>query len=127
MTPKIPDVLYDTAAQLIRWADPMANPVDRGAALGLSSALLGMAAGAFDAMADTLAWENAAFRGLLGRTDTDANLRISTLQTANADLRAAVIALQADLEGQGDTARLDAIWAVLLEGTERRKMAGSPV
>ena len=138
MTPAVPAVLAEIAGLALRNAMPDVHPADRASSLGLSAALLGMAAEVWDGTAARLVEENRAVRALLARASDvgldftelvagdDADLRISSLQAANDSLRAALIVLQTAAEGQN--AALDAdIWTELVASTERRKMAASPV
>lgn len=148
MTPKIPDVLADLAGLVARNAAPEADPADRASALGLSSMLLGIAAQEWDRAAARLVGENRAIRVLLGEAPEalgegalsdrlrglsnghDEDLRISSLEAANATLRAALIDLHAAVEAaEGEPARRieAAIWAELRASTERRLIAGAPV
>ena len=63
-------------------------------------------------------------------TSPDADLKISTLEAANAELKVGLIALHAEVERRTDPAAraLEAkIWSELAAGAERRKLAGSPV
>ena len=141
MKPDIPAVLTELAGLVARKAAPDVHPADRAGALGLSAALLGLAAQAWDGAAQNLVTENRAIRVILAgggafapdvlalATGSDVDLRISALSVENARLRAALIALQIAVEG-GDSAEakaLDAaIWAELVASTERRLVAGSP-
>lgn len=139
MTPAVPAVLAEIAGLAVRNAMPDVHPADRASSLGLSAALLGMAAEVWDGMAARLAEENRAIRVLLARgaeagldfaalvAGADDDLRISALQGANDALRKALTDLHAAAEAKG-LAALDAdIWAELVASTERRKMAASPV
>ncbi|WP_309643625.1 hypothetical protein [Phenylobacterium sp.] len=125
MKPDVPAVLIETAGLLARNADPSLPPAERASALGLSAALLGFAAQAWDGAAHNLVQENRAIRSLLGEAGSDDDLRLSALSVENARLRAALIALQAQVEGK-DPAKEAAIWAELVASTERRLVAGSP-
>ena len=135
MTPTVPEVLAEIAGIAIRNADPAVHPADRASALGLSAALLGMAAEVWDGMADRLHAENRALRALLARDPAfaelaagqDESLKISALKAANDRLRAALIDLQAAAEARSDTALCEDIWRELLASTERRKLMASPV
>lgn len=135
MTPTVPEVLAEIAAIAIRNADPSVHPADRASALGLSAALLGMAAEVWDGMADRLHAENRAIRGLLARdpafadlaAGADESLKISALKAANDSLRRALIDLHAAAEARGDAALSEEIWGELVLSTERRKMMASPV
>ena len=138
MTPTVPAVLAEIAGLALRNAMPDVHPADRASSLGLSAALLGMAAEVWDGTAARLVEENRAVRGLLARASDvgldfaelaagdDADLRISSLQAANDSLRAALIVLQTAAEGQNAALEAD-IWSELVASTERRKMAASPV
>ncbi len=138
MTPAVPAVLAEIAGLALRNAMPDVHPADRASSLGLSAALLGMAAEVWDGTAARLVEENRAVRALLARAGEvgldfaelavgdDADLRISSLQAANDALRAALIALQTAAEAKSPTLDAD-IWAELVASTERRKMAASPV
>lgn len=141
MKPDVPAVLAELAGLVARNAAPDVHPADRAGALGLSAALLGLAAQAWDGAAQNLVTENRAIRTLLARggdlvpeaaglaAGSDEDLRISALSAGNARLRAALIALQIAVEGREDdeAAALNAaIWAELVASTERRLVAGSP-
>ena len=138
MTPAVPAVLAEIAGLALRNAMPDVHPADRASSLGLSAALLGMAAEVWDGTAARLVEENRAVRALLARAGEvgldftelaagdDADLRISSLQAANDALRAALIALQTAAEAKSPALDAD-IWTELVASTERRKMAASPV
>lgn len=127
MNPSVPPVLAELAALMVRNAAPDVAPAERASDLGLTSALLGLAAEVWDRQAAILVEENRALRALLDETGEDANLRISALQAENNRLRAALIAAQAAAEAAGDKVREDAIWAELVASTERRKLSTAPV
>jgi len=141
MKPDVPAVLMELAGLVARNAGPDIHPADRAGALGLSAALLGFAAQAWDGAAQNLVVENRAIRALLARGDAfapgasalasgaDEDLRVSALSRENARLRAALIALQVAVEGRAEpqAQALDAaIWAELVASTERRLVAASP-
>ena len=141
MKPDVPAVLMELAGLVARNAAPDVPPADRAGALGLSAALLSLAAQAWDGAAQALVTENRAIRALLARgaafapeaaafaDGADEDLRISALSADNARLRAALIALQVCVEGRSDpeAAALDAaIWAELVASTDRRMVVGSP-
>ena len=139
MTPTVPAVLAEIAGLAVRNAMPDVHPADRASSLGLSAALLGMAAEVWDGMAARLVEENRAIRTLLSRGPVvgldffdlasahDDDLRVSALKAANDKLRAALIELHAAAESKGSVELEAAIWAELLDSTERRKLAASPV
>jgi hypothetical protein len=139
MTPSVPAVLVELAGLAVRNAAPDVPPAERAGALGLSAALLGMAAEVWDGMAARLVEENKAIRLLLAHgpkagldfselvIGLDDDLRIAALQGTNDRLRAALIVLQVAAETRDDTVLQEAIWAELLASTERRKTAASPV
>lgn len=139
MIPSVPAVLAEIAGIAIRNTMPDVHPADRASSLGLSAALLGMAAEVWDGMAARLVAENRAIRPLLARAGevgldfaalaagADDDLRISALKAANDGLRAALIDLQAAAEAKGAGDLDAAIWAELIASTERRKLASSPV
>ncbi|CAN7542752.1 hypothetical protein LJR164_003837 [Phenylobacterium sp. LjRoot164] len=139
MNPPVPAVLAELAGLSVRNAMPDVHPADRASALGLSAALLGVAAEVWDGMAARLVAENRAIRPLLARAGEvgldfaalangdDADLRLSALKAGNDALRAALIELQAAAEAKGVLDLDAAIWAELLASTERRKLASSPV
>jgi len=114
--------------------------------------LLAMAAEQADGAVAMLVDENAAVRALfaeaadriddavlaerlrLAAAERDASLRLSVLAAANRGLRTLLIALHAHVErqladGQNDEARaLDArIWAELVAGNARRRLASAPL
>ena len=126
MKPDVPAVLVEMAGLVARNAMPDIPPAERAGALGLTAALLGFAAQAWDGAAHNLVQENRALRKLLDLEGADEDLRISALSAENARLRAALIAKHAEVEGK-DPAMEAAIWAELVASTERRMVAGSPV
>lgn len=125
MKPEVPAVLAEMAGLLVRNADPGVHPADRASALGLTAALLGFAAQAWDGAAHNLVQENRAIRDLLGLPGVDEDLRLSALSAENARLRQALIDSHAEAEGK-DPALEAAIWAELVASTERRMVMGSP-
>ena len=140
MKPDIPAVLAELAGLVARNAAPDLDPAERAGALGLSAALLGMAAEAWDGAAQRLVEENRALRALLSdagdRAGADAalagaeddDLRISVLSAANARLRAGLIALQAAVEAEDSPearALESRIWGELRLSTERRHMSSA--
>lgn len=127
MNPPVPAVLAELAGLMIRNAAPGVAPAERASDLGLSAALLGLAAEVWDRQAAILVDENRAVRALLGEAGDDADLRLSALQAENNRLRAALIDAHAAAEAVGDSERGDAIWAELAASTERRKLSTAPV
>lgn len=137
MKPEVPAVLGEMAQLLVRNADPSVHPADRASALGMTAMLLGFAAEAWDGAAHHLVQENRAVHALLVQgaafavspaPPVEDDLRLSALGAENARLRAALIVLQAAVEGRAEAAALnEAIWAELRASTERRKTASSVV
>ena len=127
MNPPVPAVLAELAGLMIRSATPGVAEAERASDLGLSAALLGVAAEMWDRQAHILVEENRAIRALLGEAGEDADLHLSILQAENARLRAALIDAHAAAEGAGDAPRQAAIWAELAAATERRKLSTAPV
>ncbi|WP_312160608.1 hypothetical protein [Phenylobacterium sp.] len=139
MNPTVPAVLAELAGLCMRNAMPDVHPADRASSLGLSAALLGVAAEVWDGMAARLVAENRAIRPLLARagetgldfaalaTGADEDLRLSSLKAANDALRAALVELHAAAEAKGAAGLEAAVWAELVASTERRKLASSPV
>ena len=125
MTPDVPSVLGELAQLLLRNAAPGVPDAERASALGLSSALLAIAAEVWDGAAETLVQENRALARLLDDAACEADLRLSILRAENARLRNLMIAAQVDAETIGDAARQTAIWAELSASTERRKLSVS--
>lgn len=140
MKPDIPAVLAELAGLVARNAAPDVDPAERAGALGLTAALLGMAAEAWEGAAHRLVEENQAIRGLLadageraGRNaalavSRDDDLGISVLSDANARLRAALIELHAAVETDEtpEARSLEArIWEELRRSTERRQMSSA--
>jgi hypothetical protein len=126
MKPDVPAVLVEMAGLVARNAMPDVPPAERAGALGLTAALMGLAAEAWDGAAHNLVQENRAIRALLGLQGADEDLRISALSAENARLRAALIARHVEVEGKDPQAEA-AIWAELVASTERRRTAGAPV
>ncbi|HMO42076.1 MAG TPA: hypothetical protein PKB04_01850 [Phenylobacterium sp.] len=147
MKPIAPQVLADLAGLSLRNAAPDVAPAARAGQLGLSALLLGLAAEMWDGAADLLVRENAELRALLadgavvsqdsargrwlselasGREDS---LKISDLETANAELKVALIALHAEVEMRADPQARSMetrVWETLARSTERRRLSGSP-
>lgn len=148
LVPKVPEVLAEMAALLVRNADPTVPAADRANALGLGAAVLGLAAEVVDGAAHQLVLDNRATRAVLGKgaqvfdgaplgarlaelaRGTDEDFRISALQAANDTLRRALIELHVAVEqAEGPQARAleTAIWEELVACSDRRKLMGSPV
>ncbi|MDB5443608.1 MAG: hypothetical protein JWP86_434 [Phenylobacterium sp.] len=127
MTPEVPAVLMQLALIAARNAAPDVAEGERASDLGLTTALLGVAAEVWDGAAQNLVEENRALRALLGETGADEDVRVSVLKATNDGLRARLIAAHIAAEQGGDTARQDAIWAELVASTERRKLSTSLV
>lgn len=127
MNPPVPPVLAELAALMIRNAAPGVAPAERASDLGLSAAILGVAAEMWDRQAHVLVEENRAIRALLGEVDEDTDLHLSVLKAENDRLRGALIEAHAAAEDAADTVRQDAIWAELVASTERRKLSTAPV
>jgi hypothetical protein len=127
MNPKAPSVLAELAGLLVRSAMPGVAEAERASDLGLSAALLGVAAEIWDRQAHILVEENRAVRALLGEVGADGDLHISALQAENDRLRAALIEAHAAAEASDDAERQAAIWAELVAATERRRLSTAPV
>lgn len=127
MIPSVPSVLMELASVLVRCADPAAPAADRASDLGLSAALLMMAAERWDGEAHRLAEENRALRALLDEAGEDRDLRLSALKAENDRLRHALIQAHAAAEAAGETERVEAIWAEIVAGAERRRLSMAPV
>ena len=133
MNPTVPAVLAELAGLVMRNAMPDVAASDRANALGLTAALLGMAAEAFDGAAAMLVTENRAFRALLVKgaanlspgldLGDEEDLRVSALQAINGRLRQGLIDLHIAVEG-ADPDLEAAIWAELVASTGRRRTAG---
>jgi hypothetical protein len=138
--PDIPAVLAEIAGLAVRNAAPDVDPAERAGALGLSAALLSMAAEAWDGAAQRLVEENRAVRTLLAdagecagenaslASGADDDLRIAALSADNARLRAALIALHEAVEGDEAPEARDLesrIWKELRLSTERRRLSGA--
>jgi len=127
MNPKVPPVLAELAGLLVRSAMPGVAEAERASDLGLSAALLGVAAEIWDRQAHVMVEENRALRTLLSEVGADVDFHLSALQAENDRLRAALIEAHAAAEAAGDTAREAAIWAELVASTERRRLSTAPV
>lgn len=148
MTPAVSQVLADLAGRVARNAASNIPAADRAGELGLSALLLGLAAEMWDGAAEILAQENADLRALLAAgakvwgEDTrrrwldalsqgrDESLRLSALQSANGELKVALIALHAELERRDDPearALESQVWRALVAASDRRRLSGSPV
>jgi hypothetical protein len=127
MIPVVPEVLAELAQLLLRNAAPGVAEGERASHLGLTAALLNVAAEVWDNAAANLVEENRALRTLLDDTGDDADLRLSALKADNDRLRGRLIDAHTAAEAAGDVARQEAIWAELRASTERRKLSASLV
>lgn len=145
MKPEVDQILNTSAMQLI---GTLAPQLPQGYAQG-SVSLLGfmmmLSAQEYDRAADIRAAENADFRALFAEiadsvNDTalrarlkvaanakDASLKISSLDTANHELRRLLIEAQSHIEARGSREAEKKIWNVLRAAADRRvlKMPGS--
>jgi len=126
MTPTVPSVLVETAALLMRNAEPGVPEAERAPALRMSAMILITAAEQWDAAADHLVAENRAIAALLGDDADESSFRVSALKSENDRLRTLLIAAHVAAEAAGDVARQAAIWAELAAGTDRRNLANCP-
>jgi len=127
MTPSVPAVLAELGQLCVRYADPTAPAAERAADLGLTAALLGIAAEVWDGAAANLVDENRALRRLLGLQGEDADLRLSALKAENDRLRALTIEAHTAAEAAQDAARQAEIWSELRLSTERRRLSSALV
>lgn len=127
MTPAVPAVLAQLAAQLIANAAPEVPAGERASQLGLTAALMGILAEVWDRQAHILIEENTVLRSLLALPGADADFHLSALQAENNRLRGALIVAHEAAEAAADTAREAAIWAELARSTERRRIQSAPV
>lgn len=127
MTPDVPSVLAELAQLLMRNAAPGVPEAERASTLGLSAALLGVAAEIWDGAAHNLVQENRALAALLDDAAAEDDLRLSALRAENVRMRKRLIAAQITAEEAGDATRQAAIWDELRTSTERRKLSISLV
>ena len=127
MNPRVPAVLAELAALMMRNTQPGVPEPERISDLSLSALLLGIAAEVWDGAAARLVDENRALRVLLGEPGEDADLRLSSLKAENDRLRAALIEAHIAAEESGDADRQAAIWTELIRSTERRRLSTAPV
>jgi hypothetical protein len=146
MKPDIDDVLIQTTQVMLQSYAPQATNSYLTSQIAMSAMLLSSAVEEWDRAAQRRVEENRAIRGLFRQAaglgldpglaarlaalaeGDDADLRISALEAANMVLRAALIDLQAAVEGRADAgaaALNDAIWSELAASTERRRFAGA--
>jgi hypothetical protein len=101
---------------------------------GMMAEMFDMVAQEWDRAAARLVAENAALRAVLARggvTDVpadDGDLRISALEAANETLRLRLIDLHIAVEQRNDHAAKsleEAIWALLRDGVENRRIASA--
>jgi hypothetical protein len=125
MNPPVPSVLAEIAGLLMQEALTAATP-NQAQDLGLSAALLGIAAETFDGHVHRLVEENRAVRAVLGETGEDADFHVSALTAENHRLRERLIARHAEAEAADDAKLCDAIWAELVAGADRRRISSAP-
>jgi len=126
MTPSVPSVLAETAALLMKNAEPGVAEAERGPALRMSAMILATAAERWDGAADDLVAENRAIAALLADDADESSFRVSALKAENDRLRSLLIAAHIAAEAAGDDARQAAIWAELVAGGGRRNLANCP-
>jgi hypothetical protein len=138
MKPEADDILGTAADQLMGQIAPNLGAAYLQGALAVQALLMKFAAREYERGADIRAAENADMRALFaelapkaGDTDLraqleaaaathDSSLTISALNTANADLRRLLIALQTHVENAGDRDAQHRVWDVLKAASARR-------
>ena len=146
MKPDIDAVIAQTAQVMLQSYAPQATNTYLTSQIAMSAIGLTIAVEEADRAASRRVEENRAIRDLFRRADglgletglaerlatlvagDDADLRVSALEAGNVALRAALIDLQAVVEGRTDLPSVtlnDAIWAELSRSTERRRFAGA--
>ena len=146
MKPDIQAVLAQTVQVMLQDFAPGAATPYLASQIGMTAFVLSMAVEDFDRAASRRVEENRSIRALLTRSadlglepglaarlaalaaGQDDDLQISSLDAANAALRAALIDLQSTVEARAEPAAAalhDAIWAELADSTERRRFAGA--
>ena len=146
MKPDIDAVIAQTAQVMLQVYAPQAANTYLTSQIAMSAIGLSIAVEEADRAASRRVEENRSIRGLFARAEglgleaalagrlavlaegDDADLRISALESGNMALRAALIDLQAAVEGRTEAAALalnDAIWGELSQSTERRRFAGA--
>jgi hypothetical protein len=138
MRPEVSELLRTTAMQVPGLAAQTAYA--QGSA-GLITGLLMISAMEYDQAAETRVRDNAEMRALFaelapGVSDSalrtrveaaaktsDASIRISALNAANAELRKVLIALQTHCEEAGDKTAQRCIWNVLKASADRRMLS----
>jgi len=147
MKPDPQAVLGYLTQSLLTEVAPKAQPPYLAGTIGMIGTALAVLTEEWDRAASRFVEENRAIRALFRRAETlsldaalaselralaggdDEDLRISALDAGNGVLRRALIRLQTAIETRDDAASKalnDAIWAELVQSTERRKLTGSP-
>ena len=147
MKPDVPKLLEVLSARLLFDVAPNVQPSYRQQSVGLTGILLTMVKEETERAAARRVEENAALRALFGRAATqlgdgelkrklaeaaasrDPSLLLTELERANAELRALLIELHAQVEEQSApwARALDAeIWRELAVSTERRRLSLAP-
>ena len=147
MKPDPQAVLGHLTGLLLQSIAPRVQPPYLAGTIAMSGSLLSIITEEWDGAAARLVAENRAIRALFRQAEAlglegalaselralaggdDEDLRISALDAANGDLRAALTRLQAAVEMRPDGAAQAlnvAIWAELAASTERRKLGSSP-
>ncbi|QUD87571.1 hypothetical protein [Phenylobacterium montanum] len=146
MKPDVTLVLADLAGRLAMEIAPQVQPAYLAGSLALTAGVLGATAEEFDRAAAWRIEENAAIRGLFSQAvglglpadlaarlqrlagTPETNFRVSALDVANAELRAALIELHAAVEVIAEPAAAalnEAIWKELALSTERRRLGSA--
>ena len=143
MSPSADSALRTLAAPLLGEIAPEVRSRYRQSSVQVVAIATLIIATEYERAADVRTWENAAIREILRRhaglvadptrrarledaaASVDADLLISTLDAANADLERALIDLHAEIEGIEGPAARDAereVWTYLLESARRRSV-----
>jgi hypothetical protein len=138
MKPDAQDILNKSADQLMGQLAPALNAQYSQGAAAVMALLLKFAAKEYERGADIRAAENAEIRALFAElaprvgdaalhklvddaaATVDTSLAISALNSANCDLRRAMIALQIWVEDNGSREDRQRIWSVLKASADRR-------
>ena len=127
MTPRLPDILVGQAIGLTTPLRPEAGPDYLAGRAGIMAMLASLAAQEAERGVAVRVWENAAIAALLakagaGEAEAAADLSLTALDAANADLRRRLIAAHAAAETRGDRALQTEILALYVEMAAARRL-----
>ncbi|MGA2952860.1 MAG: hypothetical protein ABSD80_11575 [Caulobacteraceae bacterium] len=127
MTPRLPDILVGQAIGLTTPLPPEAGPDYLAGRAGILAMLASLAAQEAERGVAARVWENGAIAALLAKAgaegaDAAADLSLTALDAANADLRRQLITLHEGAEAHGDKPLQAEVLALYVEMAAARRL-----